>query len=77
MKEFKYQSFFKHHPKTLRFFGYYGDNKHLFEERREVTLYYDLANATIRLIEERCKSKWVDGRKDTRVLLRPTRVPKV
>ena len=76
-KDYKYKNFFKYHPKTLRFYGVCGDGKNLFEEQREITLYYDLAYETIRIVEERCKSKWIDGRKDTRVLLRATRVPKV
>lgn len=77
VKEYKYGSFFKYHPKTLRFYGSYGDGKNLFEEKREITLYYDLAYGTIRIVEERCKSKWIDGRNDSRILLRATLVPKV
>lgn len=77
VKEYKYESFFKYHPKTLRFYGYFGDGKNLFEEKREITLYYDLAYGTIRIVEERCKNKWIDGRTDSRVLLRATSVPKV
>nr|XP_042898024.1 EF-hand domain-containing family member C2-like [Parasteatoda tepidariorum] len=73
VKEYKGANFLKYHPKQLRFYGYYGDGKNLFEERKEVTLCYDLASSKIKLVEER-------GRKEekvtTSVILRPTLVPK-
>ncbi|XP_035207051.1 EF-hand domain-containing family member C2-like [Stegodyphus dumicola] len=75
-KTYKLAPFLKNHPKRLRFFGYYGEEKNLFEEKREITLYYNLADGLIKIVEERCKNKWIDGRFDTRVILRPTLVPK-
>ncbi|GFU36512.1 EF-hand domain-containing family member C2 [Nephila pilipes] len=75
-RDFKIASFLKNHPRRLRFYGTYGNNRNLFEDERECTLYYDLANGTIKLVEERSINKWIEGRFDTRVLLRPTLVPK-
>ncbi|GFV57506.1 EF-hand domain-containing family member C2 [Trichonephila clavipes] len=75
-KQFKGASFFKNHPRRLRFFGTFGDSKNLFEEERQCILYYDLADGTIKIVEERHSNKWIGGRSDTPVLLRPTLVPK-
>ncbi|XP_054724946.1 EF-hand domain-containing family member C2-like [Uloborus diversus] len=76
IKDYKQKPFYENHPKRLRFYGYYGEAKNLFEEIRQVTLYYDLSNSSIKIVEARTKTKWIDGRLDTRVLLRPTKVPK-
>ncbi|GIX66816.1 EF-hand domain-containing family member C2 [Caerostris extrusa] len=77
IKEYKVAPFLKHDPKQLRFYGEYGDDKNLFEEKRECTLYYDLAKGTIKLVEDRKTNKCIDGRFDTCILLQPTRVPKL
>ncbi|GIY78188.1 EF-hand domain-containing family member C2 [Caerostris darwini] len=76
IKEYKVAPFLKHDPKQLRFYGEYGDDKNLFEEKRECTLYYDLAKGTIKMVEDRKTNKWIGGRFDTRILLQPTRGPK-
>lgn len=71
-KTYNSVSFFKYHPKQLRFFGYYEDERSIYGEKRQIILYYDLSQDTIKIVEEK-----IAGLSDAHVLLKPTLVPKV
>lgn len=79
-KEYKSVPFYKLHPKRLHFYVIYNIKPHHFQEMSYASLYYDISDNTIKIVDEKklleSKKQLKIGNYDSCLILKPTLIPK-